>query len=289
MLYILEDNCGYRYPCNSLLHLYRQMLVIMERVDYELSQDFEVTSEPSTSTEQLAAIFADSPLRSAPRIELAEVPTKTTLGGMFAHLRKQAARKEMGIFQYLTWADCQANGDVMPAMVMLIHEDDFRQEKANDILPLDICTIEGIEDWAFAHNCKTDASWCVVPATWNGKQWTVAGVFTEQEWMTKAGWVPGPSNNAPRWMRSNCLRYSVHVSCYENPPKRGEHLATYYGQGNLLRDIDNWGSCDLFVERWNDSFKRFDPYVRTTIGGYLAAIERNAPVEDLITGAIRFC
>lgn len=125
MLYIVEDNCGYRYHCNSLLNLYRQMLAIMERVDYELSQDFEVTSEPNTSTEQLAAIFANSPLRNAPRVELAEVPTKTTLGGMFAHLRRQASRKEMGIFQYLTWADCQANGDTMPAMVMLIHEDDF--------------------------------------------------------------------------------------------------------------------------------------------------------------------
>ncbi len=59
----------------------------------------------------------------------------------------QAFPEQLGflrIFQYLTWADCQANGDVMPAMVMLIHEDDFRQEKANDILPLDICTIEGI-------------------------------------------------------------------------------------------------------------------------------------------------
>ena len=104
---------------------------------------------------------------------------------MLAHLRKQASRKEMGIFQYLTWADCQANGDVMPAMVLLIHKPDFRQEKANNILPLDICTIEDVEDWAFAHNRKTDASWCVVPATWNGTQWTVAGVFTEQEWMTK--------------------------------------------------------------------------------------------------------
>jgi hypothetical protein len=287
MLHTITDDCGYTYSCTSLLNLYRQMLVIMERVNFGESRDFKITSEPNTTAEQLANIFANSPLKDKPRIELAEVPTKARFGDMLACLRKQAARKEMGMFQYLTWADCQANGDVMPTMVLLIHKPDFDRLQANDILPLDICTIEDVEDWAFEHNRKEDASWCVVPATWNGTQWTTAGVFSEQEWMTKSGWIPAPAadKHALRWMSKCCVRYCVHQNLWNPsyPGERGQHIATYYGQGQLLAALGTWGYNDtaLYVERWDEHTGRFVQLLRTQMGHYRSALETNSPVEDL--------
>ena len=108
MLYTITDNCGYCYDTTTLLALYLQMLNIMNRVDFDIARDFEVKLTPNTATEQIAAAFANSKLLTN---NLPKIPTETTIGGMFAHLRKEANRQEMGMFQYLTMVDCLTNGD----------------------------------------------------------------------------------------------------------------------------------------------------------------------------------
>ena len=287
MLHTIEDDCGYTYTCTSLTNLYRQMLVIMSRINFGEARDFKITSTPNTTAEQLAQVFANSPLKDKPRIELAEVPTKCRFGDMLARLRKQACRKEMGMFQYLTWADCQANGDVLPTMVLLIHKPDFERYQTNDILPLEMCTIEDVEDWAFAHNRKTDDSWCVIPATWNGTQWTPAGAFSEYEWMSKSGWIPTPAadKNAPRWMPKSCYRYCLHRTLWSPSyqGERGKHIASYYSQGDLLAAVGTFlpGDTTLFVERWDEEKGHFVQLLRCMLGHYFSAMETNSPVEDL--------
>ena len=136
----------------------------------------------------------------------------------------------------------------------------------------------------------------IVPATWTGRTWIVAGIFSESDWMTKAGYVPGPQHDkyAPRWMINDCLRYSVHhpyaiSERYATTP-RGKHLGTFYGQGDLLRQAYTFDCvCDVFIERWSIRTNTFQHLVRTKIRHYLDALEREIPVEDLDTGSVHFC
>ena len=232
MLYTITDNCGYCYDTTTLLALYLQMLNIMNRVDFDIARDFEVKLTPNTATEQIAAAFANSKLLTN---NLPKIPTETTIGGMFAHIRKEANRQQMGTFQYITMVDCLTNGDQLGALSLLIHKPEFNRGCANETIPLAVTTIEGIEDYVYEHNRKEDLPFVIVPATWTGRTWVVAGIFSESDWMTKAGYVPGPQHDkyAPRWMINDCLRYSVHHP-YANS-ERYDHDPTRQTPRHVLR------------------------------------------------------